>query len=568
MSGIRTVENEELIVMGLTNGRSVADADEPLKAVPDDLVAITPKQEWPVAGPDERVKVLLIYPNYRGMNMLPPAIGLLSACLLRSGHEVELFDTTYYESVDDYEGNLTDSDGKKSDQLMARPFEMPVELTLKTTDVLDDFAQAIDRFQPDILALSCTEDMWHLGLRLLSHVRPTRKVLTIAGGVFPTFASELVLRHEEVDIVCKGEGEDALRMLADRVGRGEDYSDIPNLWTTNSDGSIRRNPIEMVDMNANPLIDLDLFEEARFYRPMGGRVWRMFPVETHRGCPYKCAFCNSPSQMAMYRNEIGENFLRRKSFENMFRELTFYKEEMEAEHLYFWADTFFSWKPGEFETFAEMYEDIGLPFWCQTRVETIQYDRLIRLKEIGCARISLGLEHGNEEFRAKWIKRRMSNELVIKNFGIINEVGIPFSVNNILGFPHETRELAFDTVRLNRAFECSDRNAYAFTPFHGTPLREECERLGFLDDEVIVRSAVTDGTPLDMPQFPRAAVLSLVKTFNMYVRFEEERWPEIELAEQDTPDGHDKYEELKREFVDRFWSEERPMSFEDASLEI
>ncbi len=80
MSGIRTVENEELIVMGSTNGRSVADADEPLKAVPDDLVAITPKQEWPVAGPDERVKVLLIYPNYRGMNMLPPghwvALGL------------------------------------------------------------------------------------------------------------------------------------------------------------------------------------------------------------------------------------------------------------------------------------------------------------------------------------------------------------------------------------------------------------------------------------------------------------------------------------------------------------
>ncbi|SVD69255.1 uncharacterized protein METZ01_LOCUS422109, partial [marine metagenome] len=66
---------------------------------------------WPVAGPDERVKVLLIYPNYRGMNMLPPAIGLLSACLLKSGHEVELFDTTYYASVDDDEGDLEDSDG-------------------------------------------------------------------------------------------------------------------------------------------------------------------------------------------------------------------------------------------------------------------------------------------------------------------------------------------------------------------------------------------------------------------------------------------------------------------------
>ncbi len=63
---------------------------------------------------------------------------------------------------------------------------------------------------------------------------------------------------------------------------------------------------------------------------MGGRVWRMFPVETHRGCPYKYSFCNSPSQMAMYRDELGENYLWRKTFDNMFRELNFYKEEMGA----------------------------------------------------------------------------------------------------------------------------------------------------------------------------------------------------------------------------------------------
>ena len=30
--------------------------------------------------------------------MLPPAIGLLSACLKRDGHTVQLFDTTHYIS--------------------------------------------------------------------------------------------------------------------------------------------------------------------------------------------------------------------------------------------------------------------------------------------------------------------------------------------------------------------------------------------------------------------------------------------------------------------------------------
>ena len=39
-------------------------------------------------------KVLLIYPNQRGMNMLPPAIGLLSSILKENGNTVEYSDST------------------------------------------------------------------------------------------------------------------------------------------------------------------------------------------------------------------------------------------------------------------------------------------------------------------------------------------------------------------------------------------------------------------------------------------------------------------------------------------
>ncbi len=165
------------------------------------------------------------------------------------------------------------------------------------------------------------------------------------------------------------EGEDALKSLCTRMREGKSYDDISNLWIKKKDGSIKTNPTKLVDMDKNPLIDMSIFEEARFYRPMGGKVYRMFPVETFRGCPYLCAFCNSPAQEAMYRKETGQSYIRRKSFENMRKELLFYKEEMGAEYLYFWADTFFTWKKGEFEMFAEIYQDIGLPFWCQTRPE-------------------------------------------------------------------------------------------------------------------------------------------------------------------------------------------------------
>ena len=41
-------------------------------------------------------KVLLIYPNLEMKNLLPPAVGILTACLRREGFDVDLFDTTYY----------------------------------------------------------------------------------------------------------------------------------------------------------------------------------------------------------------------------------------------------------------------------------------------------------------------------------------------------------------------------------------------------------------------------------------------------------------------------------------
>ena len=509
------------------------------------------------------MKVMFIYPNYKGMNMLPPAVGLLSANLKREGHEISLFDTTYYDSVSiDRELDQADSDESKSDRLMARPYNKPEEMQLRYTNVFDDFRSNVESFKPDMLALSSTEDMFHLGLQLLKTVEDL-KILTIAGGVFPTFAPELVLSFPCIDIVCKGEGENALVELCRRVEDKKPYDDIKNLWVKKENKEIIKNPTGMVNMDENPLIDMSLFEEARFYRPMGGKVYRMFPVETHRGCPYKCAFCNSPSQVKMYKDEEGKSYLRRKSFDNIRKELMFYKNEMKAEYLYFWADTFFSWKQSEFEEFAEIYQEIKLPFWCQTRPETITEKRLQLLKEIGCARISFGLEHGNEKFRKKYLFRNMPNSVITNALNLVSSFEIPYSVNNIIGFPFETRELVFDTIRLNKTFKANDRNAYPFTPFTGTPLRKTCEELGFVKKTDIVRSMVARGSILDMPQFRNSEVNSLCKTFNMFVNFSEDRWPEIEKAEADTPEGEKIFEELKEEFKETFWKEDS--SFESSA---
>ena len=146
-------------------------------------------------------KVLFIYPNLRGMNMLPPAIALFSRILKDNGVEVVLFDTTYYKIGDDF-----DSDKEKEKNLAVRPFDISKKITLKTTDPFDDLDILVNSFQPNLIAMSATEDIFPLGLRLLKHI-DKYNILTVMGGVFPTFAPHKVILNKEIDIVCVGEGE-------------------------------------------------------------------------------------------------------------------------------------------------------------------------------------------------------------------------------------------------------------------------------------------------------------------------------------------------------------------------
>ena len=498
----------------------------------------------------KKLKVLFIYPNLRGMHMLPPSIALFTRILRDNDFEVALFDTTYYKM--EGQGN---SDKEKERNLAVRPFDES-RLPLKTTDPFEDIDKLINSFQPDLIAMSLPEDLFSLGLKFLKHI-DRYNILTIVGGVFPTFAPHKVIRHKEIDIVCVGEGERALLELCQRLRSGKNYFDIKNLWIKKKSGEIIKNSIgKIIDIDKNPLPDFSLFEETRMYRPMAGKIYRMLPVETHRGCPYQCTYCNSPYQRKLYRDANAGNFFRRKSIEAVKKELKFYRNELNAEYFYFWADTFFAYTDKEFKEFVEMYSDIKIPFWCQTRPETVTEEKVKMLRGVGLHRMSIGIEHGDEEFRRKIIKRHVKNGKIIEAVDIIYHHALPggLSVNNIVGFPTETPELAWVTIELNRkiANKVDTMNCYVFTPYHGTELRELSVKLGYLDEDAPT-SCLTGDPVLNMPQFPKEEIKGIRRTFSLYVRFDKSRWKEIEIAEKFTPEGDEMFQKLRGEYIQKYF---------------
>ena len=340
-------------------------------------------------------KILLVYPNYSMVNLLPTNIGILTACLKQNGFEVDLFDTTFYRTS---ERTL---DEVRVETLQVRKFDLEeMGVRFKPGDFVDDFKKKVAEYQPNLIAVTAVEDTWPQARAMIESVNDN-PIPVIVGGVFPTLASDVPIGHPDVDMICVGEGEHAIIELATKLMNGEDYSRINNLWVK-KDGRVVKNqmrlPIELDDV---PFGNFDLFEKERFFRPMQGKIARMAPIETDRGCPYTCRFCEAPSLVNLYKEETGQHYFRRKNWDKVKEEILLYIDKYEVEYIYFNAETFLAMSSSEFDEFVEMYGTIKVPFWMQTRIETLTEHRVQALEKVGCNRISVGLEHGNEEFRQK-----------------------------------------------------------------------------------------------------------------------------------------------------------------------
>lgn len=492
-------------------------------------------------------KVLLVYPNYTMVNLLPTNIGILTACLRQNGFIVDLFDTTFYRTS---ERTL---DEIRVENLQVRKFSLEdFGVRFKPTNFVDDFKRKVQEFQPDLIGVTVVEDTWPQAQMLIEAVRDYPAPV-IVGGVFPTLAPEIPFKHPDVDMMCVGEGEHAIIELATRMWRTEDCSGIQNLWVK-KDGQVVRNslrpPIPLDDV---PFGDFDLFERERFFRPMQGKIMRMAPIETDRGCPYKCRFCEAPSLVGLYKEGTGQYYFRRKSWAKVREEIELYIETYDVNYIYFNAETFLAMSDREFDEFVEMYRKIRLPFWCQTRIETINERRVGALEEVNCNRISIGIEHGNENFRKRIVGKGFANQRVVEVFKILEQSTIPITVNNIIGFPGETRELIFDTIELNRELLSDSVNCYYYQPYHGTELQRDAVAKGYISDDAKTGTLMTGETVLDLPTISKNDIMGMVRTFSLYVKFPKEEWPEIALAEKFTPEGNARFSELSKRYYERFF---------------
>ena len=503
-------------------------------------------------------KVLLVYPNLTMMLVPSLAIAIFTRILKDANYSVELFDSTHYVAEEN------SSPQNRVRFLQARNFDEVNDLGVRIkTDLVGDYRRMVQNFSPDVILYSVVEDCYRQTVSLMKAISDL-PIPHLVGGVYPTAAPEVCISNQYINAIGIGEGEQIIIDFCEAIRLGESLNQIPGIWFKDN-GQVTKNPRGALPNITKIVPDFSLFDDARFNRPMGGKVFRTFPVESYRGCPFQCTYCNSPMQTKMARESGLGGFLRRKPIELLREEIYTIVQAYHPEFLYFVDDSFTARPKNEIMEFCTMYEEFRIPFWFNTRPETTSPEILERLKEAGAYRISFGIEAGNEQFRTQVLRRKGTNEEIKAQFDVIARAKIPFSLNLIIGFPGETRDLVMDTVEFTKTLVGYDTVTVSiFTPYNGTVLREVAVNNGWLEPDYVTKHT-TSRSPLKMdpPYLSSQEIDGLMRVLPLYIYFPHSDWQDLRRAELDDAEGNkilQVYSEIyKKDFLKEDQFEEKTL---------
>jgi len=156
----------------------------------------------------------------------------------------------------------------------------------------------VRNFNPDFIGFSIRNvdevvpERWTFFLEsafslFIEHVRKISNVPLIVGGSgYSIFPSE-ILEYTAADYGIAGEGEETLLALLQKLERGEDVSQLPNVYTRTSKGTgvMKKKP----GYDRMPWSDID---QKLDFNPYMGRG--VYSIQTKRGCALQCIYCSYP----------------------------------------------------------------------------------------------------------------------------------------------------------------------------------------------------------------------------------------------------------------------------------
>lgn len=169
-----------------------------------------------------------------------------------------------------------------------------------------------------------------------------------------------------------------------------------------------------------------------------------------------------------------------RSPKNVVYELEFLNKKYGAQQFTFYDDTF-TVDQSRVQKICEEIQNRKLKIeWdCETRVDMVTKDLLQKMRKAGCLAVWFGVEAGSQRI-IDAMGKGITLEKTKKAFKWAKESGLMTIASVILGFPDETPETAWETIKFVEEINPDDVGYYIATPYPGTPMFDYVKKMGWL----------------------------------------------------------------------------------------
>ncbi|MFC1690834.1 B12-binding domain-containing radical SAM protein [Nanoarchaeota archaeon] len=489
-------------------------------------------------------KVLLLFPNYANWATISTAIPILAGIAKKRKWKVDYFDTYRYEKIKDSSVEKESAGGFKPGFT-----KLEEKKQLPHKNILLDFQEKIDEFQPDILAITALSHEYEFLMSFLPEINIPKHTKIIIGGIHATLVADDVLKTKMFDLVAVGQGEKTFEEILERVEENQNLEGIKGTYffDRNQDKLVR-NPRRLL-LNAEELWeveqDFSLFDEDYFIRPFDGKIIKRYDIEAARGCPFNCTYCGN-SALKKINEGLGKYVLTRPA-DSLFGHMKRMIKDYQIDIFQFTDECFLARPASAIKEFMERYvKEIKKPFIFQTRAETINEEKIKILIDSGVPfQVSIGVESGSERILGEICNRKCTANHIINAFDLLHKYRIRCNAFFMVGFPFETREDLFKTIELCRRIKPSVSSVAIFQPLPGQELTRVCMENKFITGKEPM-ATFTSHSLLKMPPpyMSSEEIRNLWKTFVLYSSLPKEYYSKIEKCEKNYEANKDLFEEL------------------------
>jgi len=311
--------------------------------------------------------------------------------------------------------------------------------------------------------------------------RANPDVVLVWGGVHPTLLPEQTARHELVDVVVMGEGEETFREVVEAVLAGDAPAGIPGTCVAGGNGGIVKGPPRgFLDMDSLPLPAYDLVDVGDYHG-----IEHQFDYQSSRGCPFRCGFC--------YNTVFCGRKWRSKSAGKVVEELAFLSRTYRVRNFAMVDDEFFI-NVRRVEEICDGIIGRGLKFGiiasCRLDIARRFPPALLeKMKSAGIVQMFFGAESGSDE-TLEFIGKDITAGDITRGALVVARSGIRPILSFMGGFPGESFERFEETLDMVRKLWklhplITVNGIFPFNAYPGTALYDDALRRGLKTPETL-----------------------------------------------------------------------------------